>query len=152
MGDPHPAKSHTSAFDPKRTFATAEHFSGLGNMSKASAAGWALAFALLPLPAPAFGVQFKAAPYRLRTAIHRLPISSCGAAANVAPHFHKAAALTGWCRSHSRMAAYLHGIRSFRVPFRSNAVAVSPLVMHISATTVNDRIMRLLALPPPLDL
>jgi hypothetical protein len=117
-----------------------------------SAAGWASAFALLPLPAPAFGVQFKAAPYRLRTAIHRLPISSCGAAANVAPHFHKAAALTGWCRSHSRMAAYLHGIRSFRVSFRSNAVAVSPLVMHISATTVNDRIMRLLALPPPLDL
>src|SRR6476646_1906333 len=112
-----------------------------------SAVGWAAAFALLPLPAPAFGVQFKAAPYRLRTAIHRLPISSCGAAANVAPHFHKAAALTGWCRSHSRMAAYLHGIRSFRVPFRSNAVAVSPLVMHISATTVNDRIMRLLALP-----
>jgi hypothetical protein len=46
----------------------------------------------------------------------------------------------------------LHGIRSFRVSFRSNAVAVSPLVIHISATTVNDdRIMRLLALRP-LDL
>jgi len=37
------------------------------------------------------------------------------------------------------MAAYLHGIRSLRVFFRSNAVAVSPLVMHISATTVNNR-------------
>jgi hypothetical protein len=106
---------------------------------------------LLPLPARVFA-QFRAAPYRLRTATHRLPISSCGAAAKVAPHFHKAAALTCWCRSHSRMAAYLHGIRSFRVSFRSNAVAVSPLVMHISATTVNDRIMRLLALPAPLDL
>jgi hypothetical protein len=31
-------------------------------------------------------------------------------------------------------------------------VAVSPLVMHISATTVNDRMMRLMTLPPPLDL
>jgi hypothetical protein len=87
--------------------------------------------------------QFRAAPYRLRTATHRLPISSCGAAAKVAPHFHKAAAPTSWGRSHSRIAAYLHGIRSFRVFFRSNAVAVSPLVMHISATTVNNRIMRL---------
>ena len=86
--------------------------------------------------------QFRAAPYRLRTATHRLPISSCGAAAKVAPHFHKAAALTCWGHSHSRIAAYLHGIRSFRIFFRSNAVAVSPLVMHISATTVNDRIMR----------
>jgi len=86
--------------------------------------------------------QFRAAPYRLRTATHRLPISSCGAAAKVAPHFHKAAALTCWGRSHSRIAAYLHGIRSFRICFKSNAVAVSPLVMHISATTVNDRIIR----------
>ena len=101
-----------------------------------------MAFALLPLPATAFGVQFGAAPYRLRTATHRLPISSCGAAAKVAPHFHKAAAPTSWGRSHSRIAAYLHGIRSFIVFFRSNAVAVSPLVMHISATTVNNRIMR----------
>ena len=89
-----------------------------------------------------WATQFRAAPYRLRTATHRLPISSCGAAAKVAPHFHKAAALTCWGRSHSRIAAYLHGIRSFRVFFRSNAVAVSPLVMHISATTVNDRIIR----------
>ena len=95
------------------------------------------------------GVQFKAAPYRLRTAIHRLPISSCGAAANVAPHFHKAAALTGWCRSHRRIAAYLHGIRSFRVSFRSNAVAVPPLVMHIRATTVNARTMRLPSFAAP---
>ena len=85
--------------------------------------------------------QFRAAPYRLRTATHRLPISSCGAAAKVAPHFHKAAAPTCWGHAHSRIAAYLHGIRSFRIVFRSNAVAVSPLVMHISATTVNDRIM-----------
>src|SRR4029079_3236194 len=88
-----------------------------------------------------WATQFRAAPYRLRTATHRLPISSCGAAAKVAPHFHKAAAPTSWGRSHSRIAAYLHGIRSFIVFFRSNAVAVSPLVMHISATTVNDRIM-----------
>jgi len=93
--------------------------------------------------------QFRAAPYRLRTATHRLPISSCGAAAKVAPHFHKAAALTCWCRSHSRMAAYLHGIRSFRVSFRSNAVAVSQLVMHIRATTVNNRLMTLLAFAGP---
>ena len=85
--------------------------------------------------------QFRAAPYRLRTATHRLPISSCGAAAKVAPHFHKAAAFNCWGRSHSRIAAYLHGIRPFIVSFRSKAVAVSPLVMHISATTVNDRIM-----------
>ena len=89
-----------------------------------------------------WAIQFRAAPYRLRTATHRLPISSCGAAAKVAPHFHKAAALTCWGRSHSRIAAYLHGIRSFRVLFRSNAVAVSPLVMHISATTVNNLIMK----------
>src|SRR6478672_10293403 len=99
-----------------------------------------------------WATQFRAAPYRLRTATHRLPISSCDAAAKVAPHFHKAAAFTCWGRSHSRIAAYLHGVRSFRVSFRSNAVAVSPLVMHIIATTVNGRIMRLLALPPPLDL
>ena len=52
---------------------------------------------MLPLPARVFGVQFRAAPYRLRTATHRLPISSCGAAAKVAPHFHKAAALTCGC-------------------------------------------------------
>jgi hypothetical protein len=97
-----------------------------------------------------WATQFRDAPYRLRTATHRLPISSCGAAAKVAPHFHKAAAVTCWGRSHIRIAAYLHGIRSFRVFFRSNAVAVSPLVMHISATTVNDRIMRApLALPGP---
>jgi hypothetical protein len=64
----------------------------------------------------------------------------CGG--KVGPHFHKAAALTSWGRSHSRIAAYLHGITSFRVFSRSNAVTVSPLVMHISATTVNDRIMK----------
>ena len=88
----------------------------------------------------------RAAPYRLRTATHRLPISSCGAAAKVAPHFHKAAVFTCWGHAHSRIAAYLHGIRSFRTVFRSTAVAVSLLVMHISATTVNDRIMGSLAL------
>src|SRR4029077_12901403 len=44
-------------------------------------------------------------------------------------------------RSHSRIAAYLQGIRSSRVFFRSNAVAASPLVMYISATSVNERIM-----------
>src|SRR6476661_8491076 len=107
-----------SAFDPKRT---SSGRIALGTL-------WA--------------TQFRAAPYPLRTATHRLPISSCGAAAKVAPHFHKAAALTCWGRSHSRIAAYLHGIRSIRIFFRSNAVAVSPLVMHISATTVTDRIIR----------
>ena len=109
---------HMSAFDPKRT--------------SSGRIAWGTLWV----------TQFRAAPYRLRTATHRLPISSCGAAAKVAPHFHKAAALICWGRSHSRIAAYLHGIRSFRVFFRSKAVAVSPLVMHISATTVNDRIMR----------
>ena len=113
-----PFALHMSAFDPKRT--------------SSGRIAWGILWA----------TQFRAAPYRLRTATHRLPISSCGAAAKVAPHFHKAAALTCWGRSHSRIAAYLHGIRSFRIVFRSNAVAVSPLVMHISATTVNDRIMR----------
>jgi len=47
------------AFDPKRTFAAAEHFSGLGNISKALAAGWALAFALLPLPTAAFNLGLR---------------------------------------------------------------------------------------------
>src|SRR4029434_4259620 len=124
-----PVAVQMSAYDPKRT--------------SSGRIAWGTLWA----------TQFRAVPYRLRTATHRLPISSCGAAAKVAPHFHKAAAVTCWGRSHIRIAAYLHGIRSFRVFFRSNAVAVSPLVMHISATTVNDRIMRapwLLPGPPRL--
>ena len=113
-----PSALHMSAFDPKRT--------------SSGRIAWGTLWA----------TQFRAAPYRLRTAPHGLPISSCGAAAKIAPHFHKAAALSCWGRWHSRIAAYLHGIRSIRIFFRSNAVAVSPLVMHTSATTVNDRIMR----------
>ena len=52
-------ESRMSAYDPKRTFAAAEHFSGLGNISKASAPDWALAFALLPLPAPTFNLGLR---------------------------------------------------------------------------------------------